>query len=266
LHFAGSSSGNGGGPTAASLQRQEALTRSQAASWVAQQVSRADVVSCDRAMCAALRADGFPAGKLLLLGPTSQPPVTSAVVVVTEVVRDLFGSSIGSAWAPAVLASIGSGAAEVTIRVIAPHGAITYQQQLNSGLANRRQTGTVLEGNPQITFSGSAKADLAAGQVDPRLLLALANLASAEPIDIEQFGNVGPGASAGLLLRYADLAMNDQAANMDSPAYLRTIQSDLSTADIQIRPASSQTSAVPGGQAAFRVEFSAPSPLGSVSS
>jgi hypothetical protein len=53
---------------------------------------------------------------------------------------------------------------------------------------------------------------------------------------------------------------------MDSPAYLRTIHSDLSTADIQIRPASSQTVAVPGGQPVFRVEFTAPSPLGSVSS
>jgi hypothetical protein len=89
-----------------------------------------------------------------------------------------------------------------------------------------------LEGDPQITFSDSAKANLAAGQVDPRLLLALANLASAEPIDIVQFGNVGPGASAGLLLRYADLAVNDQAAN----------------------------------QPVFRVEFTAPSPLGSASS
>jgi hypothetical protein len=55
LHFAGSSSGSSG-PTAAALERQEALTRTQAASWVAQQVSRDDVVSCDRAMCAALRA------------------------------------------------------------------------------------------------------------------------------------------------------------------------------------------------------------------
>jgi hypothetical protein len=265
LHFAGSPSG-GSGPTAAALQRQEALTRTQAASWVAQQVSRDDVVSCDQAMCAALRADGFPAGKLLVLGPTSQPPVTSDVVVVTEVVRDLFGSSIGSAWAPAVLASIGSGAAEVAIRVIAPHGAVTYQEQLKSGLADRTQHGTALEGDPQITFSDSAKANLAAGQVDLRLLLALANLASAEPIDIVQFGNVGHGASAGLLLRYADLAVNDQAANMESPAYLRTIHSDLSTADIQIRPASSQTVAVPGGQPVFRVEFTAPSPLGSVSS
>ena len=261
LHFGSSPSGNSG-PTAAALQRQEATTRSQAASWVVQQVSQDDSVSCDQVMCAALRAARFPASKLLVLGPASQPQLTSAVVVVTQVVRDLFGSSIDSAWAPAVLASFGDGAAEVSIRVVAPHGAVTYSKQLNSGQADRALYGKSLEAFPRITFSASAKAALAAGQVDPRLLLALAYLADHESIDIVDFGNVGPGAGPGLLLRYADLDVNGQAAKLTSPAYVQAMHAILGQANKAIRPASSQLVAPAGGGAdVFRVEFTAPSPL-----
>jgi len=261
FHFGSSPSGNGG-PTTAALQRQEAITRGQAASWVVQQVSQDDSVSCDQAMCAALRAARFPAGKLVVLGPASQPQLTSAVVVVTQVVRDLFGSSIDSAWAPAVLASFGGGAAEVSIRVVAPHGAGTYYKQLSSGQADRALNGKSLEAPGQITLSDGARANLVAGQVDPRLLLALANLGIHEPIDIVDFGNVGPGASPGLLLRYADLDANGQVAKLTSSVYVQAMHSFLSKADKTIRPASSQlVTPAGGGAAVFRVEFSAPSPL-----
>ena len=263
LHITNSSNGNSG-VSAAVLQHQEALARSQAARWVTQQVNPADVVSCDQAMCNALRADGFPAGKLLVLGPTSQPPVTSAVVVVTEVVRGLFGSSIGSAWAPAVLASIGSGAAEVTIRVIAPHGIVTYQEQLKAGLAGREQYGRVLFNNNRIVLLPTAQQQLASGQVDPRLVLATASLGGAEPIKILRFGNVGPGASADIPLRDADLAVTDSAAHLASAAYVQAMQTRLSGLDIQFRPARSQPVALPGGRV-FRIEFTAPSPLGLIS-
>jgi hypothetical protein len=264
-HSGGSPSGNSG-PTAAALQRQEATTRSQAASWVVQQVSQDDSVSCDQVMCAALRAARFPASKLLVLEPASQPQMTSAVVVVTQVVRDLFGSSIESAWAPAVLASFGDGAAEVSIRVVAPHGALTYFKQLNSGQADRALNGKSLEAFPQITFSASAQAALAAGQVDPRLWLALAYLADDEPpIHVVDFGNVGPGTGPGLLLRYADLDANGQAAKLTNSAYVQAMRAVLSKADEKIRPASSQLVTPPGGGAdVFRIEFTAPSPLTSV--
>jgi len=125
---------------------------------VVQQVSQDDSVSCDQVMCAALRAGQVSASKLLVLEPASQTPDDLAVVVVTQVVRDLFGSSIESAWAPAVLASFGDGAAEVSIRVVAPHGALTYFKQLNSGQADRALNGKSLEAFPQITFSASAQA------------------------------------------------------------------------------------------------------------
>jgi len=41
----------------------------EAATWVARQVSRDAVIGCDPGMCRLLRARGFPAGGLLVLGP-----------------------------------------------------------------------------------------------------------------------------------------------------------------------------------------------------
>ena len=109
-----------GSPTSAAAARQAAEARAAAASWVAQQISRDVKVSCDPAMCAALRAHGFPSRELFVLESTSEVPTSSAVVVETPAVLSLFGSSLAAAWAPAVLASFGSGPFLVTVRVIEP--------------------------------------------------------------------------------------------------------------------------------------------------
>jgi hypothetical protein len=258
-HIGNSSGGNG----AATLQRQEVQAGAQAASWVARQVDPADVVSCDRAMCAALRADGFPATKLLVLEPTSDPPVTSAVVVETAAVRSMFGTSIDASWAPDVLATIGSGAAEITIRLIAPHGALAYQSALSAGVSGRKQYVAALLGNNRIALSQAAENQLNAGQVDPRLVLAIASLASDEPIDVAQFENVGPGASVGLPLRFADITVDDNPANVSNAAYVSAMDAYLSSQRGSLGPVSGQA-ALSGGQDIFRVEFAAPSPLGSI--
>ena len=57
---------------------------------------------------------------------------------------------------------------------------------------------------------------LLAGLIDARLVIALANLASEQPIDIVQFGNVGPGAGGDMPLRFADLATTDRATDLSS--------------------------------------------------
>jgi hypothetical protein len=262
VYIANSPSGNGTAG-AAVLQRHEVQTRAQAASWVAQQVNRDDVVSCDQPMCTALRAAGFPAGKLLVLEPTSNPPVTSAVVVVTPAVRSMFGSSIDAAWAPDVLATIGSGAEEITIRLIAPHGALAYQSALQAGVAGREQYGAALLSSNKIELSQAAQNQLNAGQVDPRLVLAIAYLAVDEPIDVARFENIGPGVSTDLPLRFADLTVNGNPANMTSSAYVTALHAYLSSQSGQLGPVSGQ-SALSGGQDVFRVEFAAPSPLASI--
>jgi hypothetical protein len=260
-HMAGSPRKSGG----LSLQRQEALAQTQAANWVASQVSKSAVVSCDQAMCDALSKDGFPAGKLLRLGPTSLPPVTSAVVVETPAVRDLFGSSLGAAWAPAVLAAFGTGTAQITVRVMAPHGTGTYQAELSDDLTARRGYGLTLLDNNSIILSSVARQQLSAGQVDSRLVVALTSMAHDEPpLDIVQFGNIGSGASPGVPLRFADLAISEATATGAGgiPAYEQALSVAVSAVNPPDQPTSSGTT-TSNGKTVFRVEFTGPSPFGS---
>ena len=247
-----------------------AAVRAQAAIWVAGQVSPDVMVSCDAVMCAALKAHGFPAGQLVMLGPASPDPVPSDLIVETAPVRALFGRSLAIAWAPAVLASFGSGPGAITVRVVAPHGAAAYQASLHADLAGRKRSGAALLNDSRITASATARSQIAAGQVDSRLLAALAALAGHLPVDIVQFGSLGPGASPGIPLRFADLAESIPAAHMDTAAYMRAAWTVLSEAAARIRPARAvsgtlQRQAVSGAlqrQAVLRVEFTAPSPLG----
>ena len=251
---------SGGAPAAAS-PGQAAAVRGDAAAWVAQQVSHGAVVGCDRVMCAALTAHGFPARDLLMLSPISPSPVNAAVVVETAAVRGLFGTSLGLAWAPAVLASFGSGPAVITVRVTAPHGAAAYQTALTADLAARMTAGAALLKDRRITVPAPAAAQLSSGQVDSRLLRALTAVARHQPVRIVDFGNIGSGASAGVPLRFADLAETDQAARLAGAAYLRSVRADLSTVNARFRPARTAIVVLPGGQAVLRVEFTAPSPL-----
>jgi hypothetical protein len=248
--------------SSAAQLRQQAAVRDRAAVWIARQVSRNVTVSCDQAMCRALSSHGFPARDLLVLGPTSAEPGHSDVVVETAVVQGLFGSSLATAWAPDVLASFGSGAAAVTVRVVARHGAASYQAALRADQADRKTAGAALLGDHRITMSAAARRQLAAGQVDARLILAIASLAAARPIDIVQFGDPGPGADPSIPLRYADLAEDDQAAHLNRAVYVQAMRAALDKLTGPYRPASTVTMARAGEPVVLRVEFTAPSPLG----
>lgn len=242
-------------------QHQDAAARTLAARWVAQQVSRGAVVSCDEVMCKALEEDGIPSGNLLVLGSTSPYPRTAAVVVETAAVRSIFGSSLNSDWAPAALATFGSGNAQITIRVIAPNGAAAYYRALAADLANRVTIGKYLLTYNNVTLSAAARTQLTAGQPDSRLLLAIEAVATSEPIDIVQFGNTGPGADADIPLCFADLAENGQPAHMSTSAYVRSLRTYLDKVPALVRPASIDTVVV-SGQTVLRIEFTGPSPLG----
>jgi hypothetical protein len=86
-------------------------------------------------------------------------------------------------------------------------------------------------------------------------------VASHQPIDILGFGNIGPGASAGIPLRFADLAGNDPAAQMSSSAYAQAVRASLSAVNAQLRPVRTVT-AQEGSRTVLRVEFTAPTPFG----
>jgi hypothetical protein len=259
-HLTGNRASSAG---SAALARQEAV-RGEAAAWIAQQISPGAMVSCDQAMCAALRARGLPARDLLVLGPLSSDPRHSAVVVETAAVRALFGTSLDQAWAPAVLASFGSGSAGITVRVVAPHGVVAYQTALAGDLAAAKAAGARLLADRRISVPATARAQLTAGLVDLRLLSALTALSGHLPVSLVSFPT-SPGASAGVPLRFADLSQTSQAsqaAGLTQAAYVRSVRSYLGGLETSIRPVRTVPMVLPNGQAVLRVEFTAPSPPG----
>jgi hypothetical protein len=243
------------------LQRAELANDASAATWVAQQVSRSAVIACDPQMCTALVRDGFPAAGTRPLTSTAPIPTTSTLVIETATVRALFGTSLASDYAPSVLTTIGSGPAQVTIRVIAPGRTTRYERELASDQANQQAIGRALLGSNQVKATPAASAQMAAGRVDTRLLLAITFLAAKLPVDIVSFGNDAFGATAGLPLRYVDLAEDVPAAHMTVSAYVSSMVAILKSSADPYPPLriGKQTA---DGVAVVRVGYSAPTPLG----
>jgi hypothetical protein len=237
--------------------RAEAVLRGQAAAWVAQQVSPAAIVSCDPAMCSALQADGVPSSQLLVLVLADADPLGSEVVVATSAVRSQFGARLISVYAPEVIASFGSGTGRIDIRAIAPDGSAAFESAEPADSAARITAGRQLLQNKRITASGTARAALNAGDVDPRLLVTLAGLAAEQQVSILSFDDPSPGA-AGVPLRGAGLAVTTRAKQRMLLSFLRAQQGPYLPAKIQ---AVSTTSAH-GGRFTIEINYDAPGPLG----
>jgi hypothetical protein len=243
----------------------EAATRNLAAVWVAAEVSRAATVSCDPVMCRALKAHGIPAGDLLQLRPGAANPLRSKVIVATPAIRNQFGGRLSSVYAPAVIVSLGSGNLRIDIRAIAPHGAAAYESALRADLRNRMASGKGLLQSARIAASSTARRQLSAGQVDSRLLVTIEAMAARYPVKIVAFGDSGPGASADIPLRSADLAEFDEVPGTSNAAFMQSMLAFLHTQPRRYRrylPAHAETVRLAGGQTVLRIEFAAPSPLG----
>ena len=91
------------------------------------------------------------------------------------------------------------------MRIVAPDGTASYRRALATDIRARRAAGHQLLRAPRITATPSARAALAAGQVDARLPITLAALAANEPVWVDGFGGRGPGESPGLALRTAEI-------------------------------------------------------------
>jgi hypothetical protein len=237
-----------------------AAVRRQAASWVAGQVSRTDLISCDPAMCAALRSDGLPASHLMQLTTGPGQLMHSALVVATPVLQAALGPQLDSTDAPGVIASFGSAASKVQVRAVAPHGPAAYQRMLAADLSQRRGSASQFLHSGRVTFSGSTRAELSAGDVDTRLLLTLAVLVAEHPIDLVSFSDAGPDAS--LTVSPYRAAEFTQAEGKDGLAFVQSAMAFLRQQRAPLAPASEQAITLADGRPAVRVEFAAPSPLG----
>jgi hypothetical protein len=236
-------------PVAPAPLTQAEAVRDQAAAWVASEVSAGAIVSCDPVMCSVLVRHGFPAANLLVLGPGAADPLGSALVLATAAVRGMFGNRLATVYAPQTLASFGTGPTRIDVRVVAPDGAAAYRTALAADVRARRGAGLQLLADPRVTGPAAVRSDLAAGLVDPRLLITLAAMAEAEPIRILAFGGGGPGASPGTPLRTAELA----APAPTAPAMLAFVRA-------QRPPYLAAGSGLSRG--VLSIDFTAPSPLG----
>jgi hypothetical protein len=239
-----------------------AANRQAAATWVAAQVSHSVVVSCDPVMCAALQADGFPAGDLLSLSASANDPLGSAVVVSTTALRNQFGSRLPDVYAPVVLAAFGTGPARVDVRVEAPDGGQAYLVTQRADQLARQASGQQLLANKNLHVSAAAGEEIAAGNLDARLLITLATLAAqVHRVSVITVGDSGPGASAGVPLRMVELSTLVEPGHPgQNAAYLKAVLAFLKA---QRSPFLASVSVLrQGGDNVVQVEFAAPSPLG----
>ena len=191
---AGTGAANGGQSPGDAAIAAAAAARTAAAAWMARQVAPAAIVACDPQMCAVLQSKGIPAGRLLVLGAGNAGPLGSDVIVSTAAVREEFGSRLTGVYAPVALATFGSGSAQVAVRVVAADGSAAYRRSLHADATARRAAGALLLRNPHVRVSPPGRRELAAGQVDARLLSAIGALASLYHVDVTGFGAPAAGA------------------------------------------------------------------------
>ena len=110
-------------------------------------------------------------------------------------------------------------------------------------------------------MAAGARAALAAGEVDPRLLITLATLAHLHPLNITGFGSPGPGASAGVPLRSADITGAVPPGSRHAMP-LQTLMTILQAQRPPYLPSSLAIVRIPPGGAVLRVGYPVPSPLG----
>ena len=255
---------NPASPAAASINaasiRAATAARDQAAVWVARQVAPSAIVACDPAMCAALQASGVPAGRLLMLGTAAADPLGSDVVVATPAVRTQFGARLETVYAPAVIASFGSGAARIDIRAVAPDDAAAYAAALAADRSARVSAGRQLLRNRRIQAGSGVRAALRAGEVDARLLAMFAALAAEQPLRILALADPSPGVVS-LAAPYRGAEIAPGHAGTKTAARVRAMLSFLRAQRLPYLP----TQAALAGPSALNIEYSAPSPLGLLS-
>lgn len=218
---------------------QPSPVQAAAATWIASQLSSDAIISCDPAMCTALQGQGVTAARLMPLKPGAPDPHGATVVVTSD--------PAASQYAPAVIASFGSGATRISVRATEPGGAAAYETALRADQTARTSAGSQLLRNKRIHFTAADAAQLRAGRVDARLLATLAALSSQYPFSVTAFGDASPGVAA--LYRGATIT----AASKDLTAALALLQA-------QVPPFLPAQAGIVN--AALSIGYAAPSPLG----
>jgi hypothetical protein len=239
--------------SAASALAVAAANRSAAAAWVAQQILPSVLIGCDSLMCQSLEADGVSASRLSVIQPSVPDPLGVEVIVATPALQDQFGPRLSSVYAPLVLASFGSGPAQIAVRYVVPGGTAAFEQSLASARQARIQAGQQLLANKNVQASAQARQALLGGNVDPRLLVTLGLLAHEMPLNLLVFDDSSPGASPEVPLRGAQIGASASASLAAMLAFLAQ--------QTTYQPSHYAESRTNSGQV-VTVQYDAPGPLG----
>jgi hypothetical protein len=223
-----------------------APAQAQAAAWIAGQVSDSAIIACDPGLCPVLQEQGISPGRLMPLRAGASP--AGADVLVTSRAAD---AHLADRYAPARIASFGSGRGQVEMFAVGPGGVAAYQAALRADLAARRSAGSQLLHNAHIRFTGPGAARLRAGEVDTRLLATLAVLASRYSFRVTALGDAAPGAPT----LFREVVITGLGPGRSGVLAMVRAQ------DPPYVPAH----AVPVGQTGLNIEFALPSPLGLLS-
>ena len=204
-------------------------------------------------MCASLQAQGVDASRLVPLG-SSMTGVLRADVIATLPSAD---ERLVDQYAPALIASFGSGGSRIEIRAVAPDGAVAYQSALRADLYARKSAGSQLLRNPRIKFSAVDATRLVAGEVDSRLLATLAALSSQFTLQVMAFGDSSPGAPP--FFREVTVASDGDG---NGAARLAAELAMVKAQESPYLPAHSAIVHLGNGQSVLLIGFSSPSPLG----
>ena len=231
-------------PTTAPSVARPSPVQTAAAAWIASQLSSDATIGCDPVMCTALQAQGVTAARLMPLEPGSPGPHGATVVVTSD--------AAAAQYAPAVIATFGSGAAQVDVRSTEPGGAAAYQTALRADQAARMSAGSQLLRNNRIHFTAQDAAQLRAGEVDARLLATLAALSSQYSFSVTAFGDASPGVA----VLYREVTIT--APGRDLTAALALLKAQVPP----FLPTQAAIMHLAAGPAVLSIEYAAPSPLG----
>jgi len=248
--------GEGGrpAPVVVAVVAQAAANRARAAAWIAGQVSPDVTVTCDPAMCGQLRDRGVPAARQRTFGWAGTRTFVTGLVVVTPAVRTRLSPRLAAIYAPLVIASFGTGAERVDVRVVAPDGAAAFRARLASGRAAATSSARQLLRNRNLRVAPQARAAMLAGRVDSRLLVTLAALTAQVPVRLVALTGLPPGASSAVPMLGADIGVS-------SPTALSSVLEFLRAQRAPYRPAEAAVARSAGGQTLVTVRFDAPSPV-----
>jgi len=238
-----------------------ATVRSQAAAWIADQVSGSQAIACDPLMCAELHARGVAARRLLPLPSAAADVPRPGLIVAPASVGSQLGSRLGGET-QVLLASFGSDGSRIDVRTISLVGAAAYNSALRADLAARRTAGAQLLRSGRLEVGAQAAGQLEAGDVDSRVLVTLATLASQQALRVISFGDASPGDQVPLAempFRQVTVTGTDSGGGT---AGLAAALAMLHAQRAPYQPGQVTVLDRTGGPAELRIEFAVPSPLG----